>query len=379
MKPLKIGIVAGEASGDTLGAGLISAIKAQYPDAQFVGIGGSKMLAQGFDSLFAMEELSVMGLVEVLSRIKRLLHIRKQLVHHFLANPPDVFIGIDAPDFNLGLELKLKRRGIKTVHYVSPSVWAWREGRVHKIAKATDLVMTLFPFEKAFYDKYQVPCEFVGHTLADQIPLEPDKSEARRKLGIDDDRKVLALLPGSRGSEVSMLLDAFVKTAERLIDLMPDLVVLIPVVNKQRYQQVDHYLVENKVKSNVRIVIGHSHDVLVACDTVLLASGTASLEAMLCKRPMVVAYKIKPLTASIMKRLYKPKFFSLPNLLAEEELVPELIQDQVEPDSMAKLIEPMLSSNNTTTVEKFNIIHQSIRKDANESAAMAVLGLLEND
>jgi lipid-A-disaccharide synthase len=376
MNPLRIGIVAGEASGDILGAGLIRSIKAQYPDAEFVGIGGNKMLSSGCVSLFSMEELSIMGLVEVLSRIRRLLHIRKTLVTHFLDNPPDIFIGIDAPDFNLGLEMKLKKRGIKTIHYVSPSVWAWREKRVFKIAKATNLVLSLFPFEKAFYDKFQVPCQFVGHTLADDIPLNPDKNLARSKLAIDDDMKVLAVLPGSRGSEVSMLLDTFIQTAELLIKDIPELIVLIPVVNKERYKQVDQYLVEQKVHKNVRIVIGHSHEVLVACDAVLLASGTASLEAMLCKRPMVVAYKIKPVTASIMRRLYKPEFFSLPNLLANQALVPELIQDQVEPNHIATLLKPMLVESNKELMEQFKDIHLTLRNDANSAAAKAVIGVL---
>lgn len=376
MNPLRVGIVAGEASGDTLGAGLIKALKVSYPDAQFVGIGGSKMLAQGCESLFPMEELSVMGLVEVLSRIRRLLKIRKTLVQYFLDNPPDIFIGVDAPDFNLGLELKLKRRGIKTVHYVSPSVWAWREKRVFKIAKATNLVLSLFPFEKSFYDRYKVPCQFVGHTLADNIPLQPNQAEARSKVGVDKDEKVLAVLPGSRGGEVSMLLDTFIQTAELLIQEMPNLVVLIPVTNKERYKQVETYLVENKVKSNVRIVIGHSHEVLVACDAVLLASGTASLEAMLCKRPMVVAYKIKPMTATIMRRLYKPEFFSLPNLLADERLVPELIQEQVEPVSMASLLKDMILEPDKTLSQRFEQIHITLNKNADETAAKAVLEVM---
>lgn len=376
-KPLRIGIVAGEASGDILASGLIQAIKAKYPDAVFEGIAGPQMQALGCHSLFNMEELSVMGLVEVLSRIRRLLHIRKTLVEHFLQNPPDVFIGVDAPDFNIGLEARLKKKGIKTVHYVSPSVWAWREKRIYKIAKATNLVLSLLPFEKAFYDKHQVPCTFVGHTLADEMPLASQHKIARQKLDIESNARVLALLPGSRAGEVRMLLDDFVKTAELLDGELDNFVALIPVVNRPRKQQIEAYLEQHKPKANIRIVIGHSRDVMSAADAILLASGTAALEAMLCKKPMVVAYKFKPLTFMLAKRLVKTPYVSIPNLLANKPLVPELLQDEVEPENLLKHLLPMFKQDNQQLVEQFTHLHQIIKQDADQKAADAVLGVID--
>jgi len=372
-KPLRIGIVAGEASGDILASGLILAIKSKYPDAVFEGIAGPQMQAAGCQSLFNMEELSVMGLVEVLSRIRRLLNIRKTLVEHFLQNPPDIFVGVDAPDFNIGLEAKLKKKGIRTVHYVSPSVWAWREKRIHKIAKATNMVLSLLPFEKAFYDKYQVPCTFVGHTLADEMPLASQHKAARKKLGIEDKARVLALLPGSRASEVRMLLDDFVKTAEILAQELDEFTALIPVVNRPRKEQIEAYLQEYKPKANIRIVIGHSRDVMSAADAILLASGTAALEAMLCKKPMVVAYKFKPLTFMLAKRLVKTPYVSIPNLLANKLLVPELLQDEVEPANLAKHLLPMFTQDNQDLIEEFTRLHRLIKQDADHKAADAVL------
>lgn len=375
-KVLRIGIVAGEASGDILAAGLIRSIKQQYPDAVFEGIAGPKMLAQGCHSLFDMEELSVMGLVEVLSRIRRLLFVRKSLLEHFLANPPDVFIGVDAPDFNLGLELRLKKHGIKTVQYVSPTVWAWREKRIFKIAKATNLVLSIFPFEKRVYDKHQIPCQFVGHTLADEIALKPDQALARAKLNIREKDQVLGLLPGSRSSEVEMLLDIFVQSAEILAETLPELKILIPVVNRQRKDQVERYLRENQFKLDIRIVIGHSREVMIASDAVLLASGTAALEAMLCKRPMVVAYRLKALTYQMMKWLYKANYFALPNVLADELLVPELLQEEVNPQNIADKLLPMLQGQHKQSSERFLALHESLKKDADKQAADAVLQLI---
>ena len=377
---MKISVVAGETSGDILAAGLIHNLKRIYPDAEFEGIGGPRMLAEGFNSLFDMEELSVMGLVEVLSRIRRLLFVRKSLVQHFSANPPDIFIGVDAPDFNLGLEQRLKDKGIKTVHYVSPTVWAWREKRIFKIAQATNLVLSIFPFEKQVYDKHHIPCEFVGHTLADQIPLEPNQKEARATLNITSSAKILALLPGSRGSEVAMLLHIFMQSCELLGKSLPGLKILIPVVNRQRKEQVESYLQEHPSTLDVQIVIGHSREVMIAADAVLLASGTAALEAMLCKRPMVVAYRLKAVTYQMMKWLYKAKYFALPNVLADEALVPELLQDEVNPDNICAELLPMLTADSTEQqglVERFSELHRSLKKDADEQAAQAVSKLLE--
>lgn len=379
-KKLRIGIVAGEASGDILAAGLIKQFKKQYPHAEFIGIGGPKMMAQGCHSLFEMEELSVMGLVEVLSRIRRLLFVRKSLVEYFLANPVDVFIGVDAPDFNLGLELKLKRKGMLTVHYVSPTVWAWREKRIFKIAKATNLVLSIFPFEKAVYDKHAIPCEFVGHTLADEIAVEPDKIAARQALQLKPSDTVLALLPGSRQSEVANLLDIFIRSSEILSKKISGLKVLIPVINRQRKSQVEDYFASNYCELDYRIVIGHSREVMIASDAVLLASGTATLEAMLCKRNMVAAYRLNKTTHLMMKWLYKAKYFTLPNVLADEKLIPELLQEDVNPDTISTLLLPMLTDESLQNqqYEKFTQLHLSLKKNADVQAAEAVARLIES-
>ncbi|MFT5837851.1 MAG: lipid-A-disaccharide synthase [Flavobacteriales bacterium] len=380
-KALKVGIVAGEASGDILAAGLIKQLKKRYPNAIFEGIAGPKMQAQGCHSLFDMEELSVMGLVEVLSRLRRLMFVRKSMLKHFLANPPDVFIGVDAPDFNLGLELKLKKKGIKTVQYVSPTVWAWREKRIFKIAKATNLVLSIFPFEKQVYDHHHIPCEFVGHTMADGIAIKPDKKNARHALKLKDNETVLAVLPGSRKREVDTLLDVFVQSCLLLKSDVKDFKVLIPVVNRQRKSQVDEYIQIHKPDLSIQVVIGHARDVMIASDAVLLASGTATLEAMLCKKNMVTAYKLSSLTYQMMKWLYKAKYFALPNVLADEKLIPELLQDEVSPEAISTLLLPMLTSQSgdeqQTLMAKFEILHVLLKKDADVQSATAVANLIE--
>ncbi|ALS97772.1 lipid-A-disaccharide synthase [Lacimicrobium alkaliphilum] len=372
----RIGLVAGEASGDILGAGLIQALKKRLPEAEFVGIAGPQMQQQGCRTLFDMEELSVMGLIEVLSRIRRLLAVRRSLVEHFTVNPPDVFVGIDAPDFNLGLEEKLKQQGIPTVHYVSPTVWAWREKRIVKIARATNMVLSLLPFEKIFYDRHQVPCTFVGHTLADAIPLKPDQRAARHELGLDDNDKVLAVLPGSRGGEVQRLLPPFLQTVSLLQQKIPGLKVLIPAANDRRREQILAGLEDCSAKPDVRVLDGQSRQVMIAADAVLLASGTASLEAMLCKKPMLVAYKFNWLTYQMGKRMYKPEWFSLPNLLANEELVPELVQHQVVPQTMAEKLQPMLENGSPELICRFEQLHQQLKIGADERAAEAIIRLL---
>lgn len=374
--PLRIGIVAGEASGDVLAAGLIRCIKLQHPNAIFVGIAGPNMQEQGCESLFDMEELSVMGLVEVLSRIRRLMFIRKSVLQYFTENPPDVFIGVDAPDFNLALENKLKKNGIKTVHYVSPTVWAWREKRIYGIAEATNLVLSILPFEKQVYDKHQVPCKFVGHTMADDVPLVPDKTEARQRLDIPDDKPVLALLPGSRGGEVNMLLDIFIQSATLLAKRVEDLRVVIPAVNQVRKQQVEQYLSSHETNLNIQVLLGQSRDVMIASDVILLASGTATLEAMLCKRPMVAAYRLNWLTHQMMKWLYKAKYFALPNLLADEMLVPELLQEAVNPENISTQLYDLLSGAIEQDIARFTQIHQQLRQGADQQSAQAVLDLI---
>jgi lipid-A-disaccharide synthase len=292
-----------------------------------------------------------------------------------------VFIGVDAPDFNLGLALKLKKKGIKTVQYVSPTVWAWREKRIFKIAKATHLVLSIFPFEKQVYDKHQIPCEFVGHTMADDIAIKPDKQKARHSLKLKDDAIVLAMLPGSRKREVDTLLDVFIESCLLLKSDVAGLKVLIPVVNRQRKDQVDDYIQTHKPDLSIQVVIGHARDVMIASDAVLLASGTATLEAMLCKKNMVTAYKLSGLTYQMMRWLYKAKYFALPNVLANEKLIPELLQDAVTPQNISQLLLPMLMAQRgeeqQALIAKFEILHESLKQDADAQAALAVAKLIK--
>lgn len=370
--PKTFAIVVGEHSGDTLGAGLVAALKERYPDAEFVGIGGPKMLKQGFNSLFAMEELAVMGIVEVIGRLRRLMHVRKSLVEYFSENRPDVFIGIDAPDFNLGLEQRLKDKGIKTVHYVSPSVWAWREKRIFKIDKATDMVLALLPFEKQFYDKYQVACTFVGHPLADDIPMHSDKTEARNQLGLDTDAKYLAIMPGSRSGELQRLLPDFFATATLLQSAHPDLKFVAPLINELRLEQFQQIKAEHAPDLEVATIVNQTQQVMAASDCLLTASGTVTLEGALVKRPMVVAYKFQQLTYWIGRQLVKLKWFSLPNLLANKALLPELLQSEVTPENLAKEVEPLLYRDQQALIDEFTQIHQTLKQDASARAADAV-------
>ncbi len=377
LRPLTIGLIAGETSGDILGAGLIRALKAKVPNARFVGVAGPLMQAEGCEAWYEMEELAVMGVVEVLERLPRLLKIRKDLTTRFTELKPDVFVGIDAPDFNITLEGRLKQRGIRTIHYVSPSVWAWRQKRVFKIGKATDMVLAFLPFEKAFYDKFNVPCRFIGHTMADAMPLQPNKAAARELLGIPPEAVCLALLPGSRHSEVEMLSADFLKTAQLLQRSIPDLHVFAPLVNAKRREQFERIKQEVAPELNVHLVDGKAREIMIASDAALLASGTAALECMLAKCPMVVGYRMKPLTFWLAKRLVKTPYVSLPNLLSGEELVKELLQEECQPQKLADKLLPLLQGNEKVEVLKqtFLHLHESIRCNADEQAAQAVLEL----
>ena len=378
-----IAIIAGEVSGDILGAGLIHALKACYPHAKFIGIGGERMIAEGFETLFDMEELSVMGLVEVLKHLPRLLKIRRSIIEQLSALKPDVFIGIDAPDFNLDVELKLKQRGIKTIHYVSPSVWAWRQKRVYKIAAATNLVLAFLPFEKAFYDRFNVPCRFIGHTMADAIPLKPNRDEACQLLNLDPAQRYVAILVGSRGSEVEFLSEPFLQTAQLLHQRYPDVKFLVPLINQKRRQQFEQ--IKQRVAPELDMILldGNARAAMIAAEATLLASGTAALEAMLCKSPMVVGYRMKPFTYFLAKRLVKTKYVSLPNLLADEMLVPELIQEDCNPTNLAEKLSQYLSEdksavqNRHVLLQRFAELHQRIQCNADQQAAQAVIDLLE--
>lgn len=372
MGNLRVALVAGEASGDILGAGLMRALKAQHPAVEFIGVGGPLMQAEGLSSYFPMERLSVMGLVEVLGRLRELLARRKKLIATLIDEKPDVFIGIDAPDFTLNIELKLRQAGIKTVHYVSPSVWAWRQKRVLKIREGCDLMLTLLPFEARFYEEKGVPVRFVGHTLADTIPLEADREDARQTLGLSDG-PLVALMPGSRGGEVSRLGGLFFDAAERLRAMRPDVRFVLPCANAQRREQLEALLAGRDLP--VTLLDGRSHQALAACDAVLIASGTATLEALLYKRPMVVAYRLAPLTFWILKRMVKSPYISLPNLLAQRLLVPELLQDDATADALANTLAPLIDGGQEQT-RGFDEIHRTLRRDASNQAADAVLTLI---
>lgn len=372
MATLRIALVAGEASGDILGAGLMRALKAQHPAVEFIGVGGPLMQAEGLTSYFPMERLSVMGLVEVLGRLRELLARRKLLIKTLIEEKPDVFIGIDAPDFTLNIELKLRQAGIKTVHYVSPSVWAWRQKRVLKIREGCDLMLTLLPFEARFYEEKGVPVRFVGHTLADAIPLQADRAAARAELGLPDG-PLVALMPGSRGGEVGRLGALFFDAAERLQAQKPGIRFVLPCASPQRRAQIETLLEGRSLP--LTLLDGQSHLALAACDAVLIASGTATLEALLYKRPMVVAYRLAPLTFWILKRMVKSPYISLPNLLAQCLLVPELLQDDATPDALAQTLLPLIDGGEEQT-RGFDDIHRTLRRDASNQAADAVLTLI---
>ncbi|MBN3162507.1 lipid-A-disaccharide synthase [Pectobacterium brasiliense] len=378
-RPLTIGLVAGETSGDILGAGLIRALKEKVPDARFVGVAGPRMQAEGCEAWYEMEELAVMGIVEVLGRLPRLLKIRRDLTQRFSELQPDVFVGIDAPDFNITLEGNLKKRGINTIHYVSPSVWAWRQKRVFKIGKATNLVLAFLPFEKAFYDRFNVPCRFIGHTMADAMPLYPDKLAARATLGIAPDVPCLALLPGSRGAEVEMLSEDFLNTAVLLRQHFPDLEIVVPLVNSKRREQFER--IKSSVAPDLRVHLldGQAREAMIASDAALLASGTAALECMLAKCPMVVGYRMKPFTFWLAQRLVKTPWVSLPNLLAGRELVAEQLQTDCTPDKLAAALLPLFADTEKMSELRatFVDLHQQIRCNADEQAAQAVLELVK--
>tara|TARA_R110001606_G_scaffold347711_1_gene497100 strand:+ start:1760 stop:2917 length:1158 start_codon:yes stop_codon:yes gene_type:complete len=371
-------LVAGEASGDILGANLIAHLKMLQPNAIFEGIGGPLMEAQGLKSIVPMDRLSVMGLVEVLGRLRELLGIRKRLYQSCLKSPPTAFIGIDSPDFNMPLARKLKQAGIPTVHYVSPSVWAWRQKRIFNIKKSVDLMLALFPFELPIYHEHQIPVVCVGHTLADDIPLDSDISDAREALNLIGVKgPVFGILPGSREGEVSRLAPLFIETAKLIKQKEPNATFLIPASNKERRVQIEAILQEANAEAIV--IDGQSRTVMAASDAILLASGTAALEAMLVKRPMVVSYRVNKLTFAIMSRMIKVPYVSLPNLLANEALVPELLQDDATADNLAtRLLQTWRSFIGDKSIQsKYLELHNMLRKNAGAEAAQAIVSMLE--
>ena len=377
-KQLTIALVAGETSGDILGAGLIRTLKKHHPNIKFVGIAGPLMQTEGCQAWYEMDELSVMGIVEVLGRLRRILAIRRDITKRLTDLKPDVFIGIDAPDFNLSLEGKLKQAGIKTIHYVSPSVWAWKQKRVFKIKRNTNLILAFLPFEKAFYDKFDVPCRFIGHKMADDIPLEPDQTAMRQQLGIPVDCQCLALLPGSRHAEVTLLSEPFLKAAQLLRDKFPDLHIVVPLVNSKRRAEFEQIKAEIAPKLKLQLLDGHAREAMIASNAAILASGTVALECMLAKCPMVVGYKMKAFTFWLAKKLIKTPYVSLPNILAGKEIVPELLQHDCTPENIANHVLPFLESENTELKATFLALHKQIRCNADEQAAQAVLDVLED-
>ena len=377
-KQLTIALVAGETSGDILGAGLIRTLKKHHPNIKFVGIAGPRMQAEGCQAWYEMEELSVMGIVEVLGRLRRILAIRRDITKRLIDLKPDVFIGIDAPDFNLSLEGKLKQASIKTIHYVSPSVWAWKQKRVFKIKRNTNLILAFLPFEKAFYDKFDVPCRFIGHKMADDIPLEPDQTAMRQQLGIPVDCQCLALLPGSRHAEVTLLSEPFLKAAQLLRDKFPDLHIVVPLVNGKRRAEFEQIKAEIAPELKLQLLDGHAREAMIASNAAILASGTVALECMLAKCPMVVGYKMKAFTFWLAKKLIKTPYVSLPNILAGKEIVPELLQHDCTPENIANHIVPLLKSDNSELKATFLALHKQIRCNADEQAAQAVLDVLKD-
>jgi lipid-A-disaccharide synthase len=377
-----IGIVAGEKSGDILGAGLISALRKKYPDAEFAGIGGPDMIALGFNSLAEMDRLSVMGFVEPLSRLPELFALKKRLRQFFAERCPLVFIGIDNPDFNLRLEEELKLDKIKTVHYVSPSLWAYREKRIHTVKRAVDLMLTLFPFETAVYTQHGVDVKCVGHPLADAIGFKDKKLFSRGQLGLNLDDDLVALMPGSRGGEIKRLAPVFLAAAVESLAKCPQLKFLIPTSSAENKAQVDALLREESIIPGEQfILVDDSHVAISAADLVVLSSGTATLEVLLLRRPMIVGYKLAAITFAIASRLVKIPYVALPNLLAGRQLVPEYIQHDL---TAAKVREGIVrhmtgAEDHEALMLEFEQIHKSLRLDASSAAALAIASLIEKD
>lgn len=368
-------LVAGEASGDILGADLIRNLRRLFPDAIFEGVGGDKMKAEGLVSLFDMDRLSVMGLIEPLKRLPELLRMRRAIVRRYKQQRPRVYIGIDSPDFNTEIEYQLRRHGVKTVHYVSPSVWAWRQGRIHKIKKAVDLMLTLFPFEAKYYKSHNIPVCFVGHPLARQLSSSAGTYKSRQLLGLDE-RPTLCVMPGSRAAEVALLSQVFLSSAKKLAVKIRDLQIVIPAVNEQRYQQIKEVLSEYP-GLEVKLIKQQSQLAMAAADAVLLASGTTALEAMLLKKPMVVAYRVGAITYTLVAPFVKTPFISIPNLLANKMLVPEFIQQGVSVDNISSAIEKAFDVSVRDQLQaEFTQLQEQLELDSGSLAAAAIADMV---
>jgi len=379
--PPAFGLVAGEASGDNLGGPLIQALAAREPGAGFYGVAGPRMVAAGCEAWYPADALAVMGLAEIVRHLPRLLRLRRQLLGRLLAAQPSAFIGIDSPEFNLRMARALRQRGIPTVQYVSPQVWAWRQGRVRSIAESVDLVLCVLPFETAFYESHAVRAVFVGHPLADRVPVYSDPCAARAALGLPAAGPLVAVLPGSRGGEVSRLGPPFAATVAWLAAQRPEIAFVAPMANAAARTAFEQALREHAPGVPVTLVDGRAQDAVAASDAVLVASGTATLETALVKRPMVVAYRVAPLTAWLVRdlKLVKTAFFSQPNLLAGRQLVPEFFQEQVRPDVLGPaLLEQLDRPDRAELVAAFGEIHRTLRRDASSRAAEAVLELLDS-
>ncbi len=377
--PARIAMVAGEASGDLLASHLIGALKAHLPEARFFGIGGPKMQAAGLDAWWPAEKLAVRGYAEVLRHYRELSGIRRALLKRLLADPPDAFIAIDAPDFNLWLEGRTKAAGIPTIHFVSPSVWAWRAGRIRNVVRSVHRLLCLFPFEPALYQKHGLSADYVGHPLADIIPLEPAQQAARDRLNLEPDGFVFALLPGSRQAELRYMAPTFIATAKRLLERYPRARFLVPLVTRETRNQFEQALWDNGAQDlPLTLLFGHAHDAMAAADAVLVASGTATLEAALFKKPMVITYKMSPWSWRLMRRMQRQPWVGLPNILAGRFLVPEFLQEAATAENLAQALgnlvaDPVLPERLRLA---FTEMHRSLRQDTASKAAAAILPLL---
>jgi lipid-A-disaccharide synthase len=376
-----VGIVAGEASGDLLGSHLMAALKDARPDLKFVGIGGPKMKSAGMEVLFPMEKLAVRGYVEVLRHYAEIAGIRRKLRAYFLANRPDLFIAIDAPDFNLDLEYALKKRGITTIHYVSPSIWAWRGERIHKIKRAVSHMLALFPHEPKLYQQAGVPVDYVGHPLADMLPLQPKRAEMREAMRIPQNAKVFALLPGSRQSEVEFLSNTYIDTAKLILQRQPDARFLVPLVSRETRGIFEQAIYDRNAHDlPITLLFGHAQDAMIAADGVLVASGTATLEAALLKRPMVITYRMSAISWWLMRRKQYQPYVGLPNILCERFVVPELLQEDATPENLSQALLNLVNDDKTVArlEQTFAELHLSLRQNTAQKAAAAILPYLPN-